>query len=112
MEPVTTTSVLTISYSKLILNGLLAILGGIVRILAKKDKNGNVVRPTLWNFLGSIVCAGFTGMIVFFVCENYHLSAEMTAALTSISGYLGPVVIDVSFAKLQKYVDKKISNLD
>ena len=114
MEPVTTTATtaFTISYTKLIINGLLAVLGGIVRLLAaSKDTEGNMHKPTLWNFIGSVTCAGFTGILVYFLCESFNLSSELTAAVVGCSGYIGPVIIDVSFAKLQKYVDKKIENI-
>lgn len=109
MDP-TSVSVMTISWYKMFLNASLATLGGIVRLLSKKDSKGNVVKPTLLNLIGSIVCAMFTGVIVYFVCTDFKFSSEMTAALTAASGYLGPVIIDWSFLKLQKFVDKKIDN--
>lgn len=109
MEP-TTVTVMTISWYKMFLNASLAILGGIVRLLSKKDSKGNVIKPTMWNMIGSIVCAMFTGIIIYFVCTDLQFSNEMTAALTAASGYLGPVIIDWSFLKLQKFIDKKIEN--
>lgn len=107
VEPITST-VLTVSWYKVLINTSLAILGGIVRLLAKKDKQGNVIKPTMWTFIGGIVCSMFTGLLVYLICENYHLSSELTAALTGCGGYIGPVLIDISFVKLQRYVDKKI----
>lgn len=112
IEPVSTTStVLGLSWGKICINAFLAVLGGIVRLLAKKDKQGNVIRPTFWNLVGGIICSMFVGIISYCICEHFHLSSELTAALVGCSGYIGPYMIDVSFAKLQAYVDKKIENL-
>jgi membrane associated rhomboid family serine protease len=113
VEPITTTtaSVVSLSWSHVLWNALLALLGGIVRLLGQKDKKGNVVRPTLWNLIGGMVCSTFIGIITLLLCESYGFEATTTGALVGISGYLGPYVIDIAFAKLQSYVDKKIERI-
>ena len=111
VEPISSSTFIGLSWGKIIANALLAILGGIVRLLAKKDDKGNVIRPTMWNLVGGIICSMFVGIISYCVCEHFKLSAELTAALVGCSGYIGPYIIDVSFAKLQAYVDKKIERI-
>lgn len=110
-EPISTSTIIGLSWGKVLINAFLAMLGGIVRLLARKDTEGNVIKPTLWNLIGGVICSMFVGIISYCVCEHFHLSSELTAALVGCSGYIGPYLIDVSFAKLQNYVDKKIGNI-
>ena len=108
---ITSGTIFTLSSSKIIINSIMAIMGDIVRVLSKKDKQGNIIKPTIWNFAGGVVCAIFVGFIVYFVCESYQVSNELTAAATGAAGYVGPQLLDVFFDKLQKWADKKINNI-
>ena len=111
MEPITTTSVVSLSWSHVLWNALLALLGGIVRLLGQKDSKGDVIKPKFWNLVGGMVCSTFIGIITLLLCESYGFAATTTGALVGISGYLGPYMIDIAFAKLQAYVDKKIEKI-
>ena len=111
VEPISTTSAISLTWSHILWNALLALLGGIVRLLAQKDAKGDVVKPKFWNLIGGMVCSTFIGIITLLLCESYGFLPTTTGALVGISGYLGPYIIDIAFLKLQKYVDKKISNI-
>lgn len=112
VEPITTTtSAISLSWGHVLWNALLALMGGIVRLLVHKNQKGDVVKPKFWNLVGGMVCSTFIGIITLLLCESFGFVPTTTGALVGISGYLGPYIIDIAFLKLQNYVDKKISNI-
>jgi len=90
---------------------VIAVLGGAVRVLAKKDKNGDYVKPKGWNFVGGCITSGFVGIILLYACEYLNLSSSATGMIVGCGAFIGTDLIQVAFEKLQKWVDKKIETV-
>lgn len=54
-----------------------------------KIKNGHVVRPSIAEFIGEIVIAGFVGVLTFFVCEAGGINPLLSASFIGISSHMG-----------------------
>lgn len=87
---------------------IIAILGGAVRVLAKKDLNGDYIKPKAWNFVGGCISSAFVGIILLYACEYMQLSSSATGMVVGAGAFIGTDLIQVAFEKLQKWVDKKI----
>lgn len=90
---------------------IIAILGGAVRVLAKKDSNGDYVKPKAWNFVGGCISSAFVGIILLYACEYMGFSSSATGMTVGCGAFIGTDLIQIAFEKLQKWVDKKIENI-
>lgn len=89
---------------------VIAILGGAVRVLAKKDENGDFVKPKAWNFVGGCITSGFVGIILLYACQYFELSSSATGMIVGCGAFIGTDLIEVAFEKVQKWADHKIEN--
>ncbi len=89
---------------------VLAMLGGAVRVLSKKDHEGNFVKPKAWNFVGGCITSGFVGIILIYACEYLGLQSSATGMIVGCGAFIGTDLIQVAFEKLQRWVDRKIEN--
>ena len=89
----------TINYYDLVIHGLLAAIGGIVREL-KNPETSKGMDFLIGGFIGV-----FCGVVVYFLCKNYGCNDYLTAAFTSLAGYVGTPVLDI----ITKIVKKMLS---
>ena len=84
--------------NELLLHGMFAMLGGIVRELLKK-------KPTLK--LVDFICGGvvgmFAGMVVYFFGQEYHWSENLIAAMCGMAGFLGPRALEELIPIFKRY---------
>jgi hypothetical protein len=71
------------------LHALLALVGGMARELSCITKNFN------WTmFIGGAFVSLFAGIVMYFLCMNYQVAPWLTAAATSLAGYIGAPLLD------------------
>jgi len=87
---------------------VIAILGGAVRVLARKDQNGDYMKPKAWNFVGGCITSAFVGIILLYACQYLGFASSATGMIVGCGAFIGTDLIQVAFEKLQKWVDKKI----
>ena len=75
-------------------HAILAFLGGCVRELGIVNKKGF----SLFKFISGAFISTFCGVVTFFLCMNFEVSYWLTAALTSLAGYVGIPLLDVFVA--------------
>ena len=79
----------------MVITVLLAVMGGIARILNLKDK-----KKLKWALIFSeIFISGFIGIIVYLITSELGASGNWTAVLCGMGGWIGPKVIDLLAAK-------------
>ena len=82
---------------------LLAVLGGLARILNLKDN-----KKLKWSkILSELFISGFSGIMVLMFARIYNLSGDWVGIICGMSGWIGPKILDV----LVKLVSKAL-NLD
>lgn len=74
-----------------------ALFGGATRFLIAPPRE-----RTIWNILGSLVVAGFSGVLVWALLESYDCDLLIVAAGTGIGGLLGDDILRgiLSFGKI------------
>ena len=88
----------------LLRHGLLAGIGGVIRVIETKD----VVNMTTAQRLILFACGGavgsFTGVLMFFACRHLCLTEYATAGLVGLAGYCGDPLLRLAAAKLKRVV--------
>ena len=73
------------------IHAILAFFGGCVRELSIINNKGF----NLFKFVSGAFISTFCGVVTFFLCMNYDVSYWLTAALTSLAGYIGLPLLDI-----------------
>lgn len=83
-----------INFIEVLINLILASLGGLVKRLSDMEKNKNQKVTFSYYLIGSCISM-FVGIVVYFLCKNFNVSQSLTAGLTALSGYIGAPVLDL-----------------
>jgi len=83
-----------------LLGVLLAIAGGLARLLGRKDKT----RLELGVIMSELFIAGFTGLMVLLLARAIGLTGEWTGIISGMAGFGGAKVLDA----LAKTAMKKV----
>jgi len=75
---------------EVIVHIILAGMGGIVREITSSEEEG---KKTLWRYTAEAFVGMFCGLVIFFICKEYGISDILTAACTSIAGFMGTPVL-------------------
>ena len=79
---------------------LLAMLGGLARILNLKDS-----QKLKWSrILSELFISGFAGIMVLMLARIYNLSGDWVGIICGMSGWIGPKILDM----LVKLVNKAL----
>jgi len=79
---------------------LLAVLGGLARVLNLKDK-----QKLKWSkILSELFISGFSGIMVLMLAHIYGLSGDWVGIICGMSGWVGPKILDI----LAKLVSKAV----
>ena len=81
-EPLIT---LVITYSWMV---ALACFGGLANYIAKV-KARLVPHFSITELVGELVISGFAGLITFYLCQEAHISTNLTAAMVGMAGHMG-----------------------
>lgn len=73
----------------------LAILGGVVRVIREAKFGDKSWKQILGMFLAEIVVSMFTGLLTYFLCAARGVDGFYSAALVSISAYMGGRALNV-----------------
>ena len=89
-------------WKRLLLHGLFAMLGGIVRELLKKN-------PTmrLLDFIIGGAVGMFAGLVVYFFGCEYHWSENLIAAMCGMAGFIGPKALESFLPMFNRSVGSK-----
>ncbi|MCL2350992.1 MAG: phage holin family protein, partial [Firmicutes bacterium] len=78
---------------------LLAAFGAIARLLNQQDK----MQVGYKGMASGCFVAAFTGVIIYFVAEHFNIAHSLIYALSGISGWIGPHILDlISAAVMNK----------
>lgn len=66
-----------------------AALGGVVRVIREHKLESKTWKQVLWIFTSEMIVSCFVGVVTFSLCQAAGFNEHYTAALTSISGYMG-----------------------
>lgn len=83
----------------LVVHGLFAMLGGIVRELLKKKPTMKLIDFFAGGFVGM-----FAGMVVYFVGHEYKWSDNWVAAMCGMAGFIGPRALEEIMPMFRKSV--------
>ena len=86
---------------QIIIHGLLAAIGGVVRILAENKKY------SFWYYLSQAVISSFSGVVVGLFLKEFISSEHIILAVAGISGYGGSSILHILSVKLQDYLKNK-----
>jgi hypothetical protein len=88
----------------IIVHAILAFLGGCSREISVIGKKGF----RIFHFVSGAFVSTFVGVVTYFLCMNYGMAPWLTAALTSLAGYIGTPVLDFLIylikSKMESYV--------
>ena len=91
----------------IVIHAILAFLGGCTREISIMDQKGFKV----YSFISGAFVSTFGGVVIFFLCMNYEVQPWLTAALTSLAGYIGIPILDtltiIVKTKLETVIDIK-----
>ena len=74
---------------------LLAVLGGLARLLNAKDKE-----KLSWLFiLGELFISGFAGGMVLLLARSFGLAGDWLGLVCGMAGWIGPRMLDLVAAK-------------
>lgn len=96
-----------INYIEVMLNIILASLGGLVKRMSDIEKQSDKKVTLSYYFIGSFISM-FVGIVVYFICKNFEVSQFLTAGLTALSGYVGSPVLDLLSDFMKKGLENKI----
>jgi len=70
---------------------MLAVAGGLARLLYRKDKR----LLKWWRILSEIFISGFTGLMMLFVLRILNVHDAYVGLFCGLAGWLGPRILDV-----------------
>ena len=88
----------------ILIHTILAFLGGCVREIDIVGKKGF----DKFKFISGAFVSTFCGIVTFFFCMNFELSLWLTAALTSLAGYIGIPLLDFFIVVLKKRAETMV----
>lgn len=65
----------------------LAAMGGAVSYLYRVGKHD--IRFSIIQFIGEVCASGFTGVVMFLLCQHWEVEVHLAAAIVGISGHMG-----------------------
>lgn len=77
---------------------ILAILGGVVRVVREVELGGKSWRQICFIFFAELLTSLFVGLITFFICRSADFNDIKTAAMVSIASYMGSRALTVAEA--------------
>ena len=86
---------------QVIIHGILAAIGGVVRVLAENKKY------SIWYYLSQAVISSFSGVIVGLLLKEFMASEYLTMAFAGVAGYAGSGILHILSVKLQNYLKDK-----
>ena len=87
-----------LQFFDLIIHGLIAFMGGVVKIITEGKE---LVMQSLTSFFAGGVIGVFAGMVTYFVCKHFELGEYLTVAFTGLAGYMGTPLLEV-FSTIMK----------
>jgi NhaP-type Na+/H+ or K+/H+ antiporter len=94
---------------------LLAVLGGLARMLYFRDRK----KIRLGYVLCELVIAGFAGIMIYFLCNGLNFNGQLTSVVAGMAGWIGPQALDAIAAAIKaktgidlKYAEDKDSKSD
>ena len=85
------------------LSVILAVVGGFARMLHSKGKK----RLTLGRIFADLFVAGFVGLMVLLLARATGLSGDWLGLACGMAGWIGPVMLDPVFNKVEKVLGIK-----
>jgi len=95
-----------ISGYAILIHATLAFFGGCVREVDLAGKKGFSV----FQFVSGAFVSTFGGVVTFFICMSYNVSPWLTAALTSLAGYVGIPILDFFIVAFKKKLEGLIGS--
>jgi len=86
---------------QIIIHGILAAIGGIVRVLAENKKY------SIYYYLSQAVISSFSGVIIGLLLREFMNSEYLTMAFAGVAGYAGSGILHILSIKLQNYLKDK-----
>ena len=90
-----------IDKTQIIIHGILAAIGGVVRVLAENKKY------SIWYYLSQAVISSFSGVIVGLLLKEFMASEYLTMAFSGMAGYSSSGILHILSVKLQNYLKNK-----
>lgn len=89
----------------------LSTLGAIVSF-HQKVKKGTTRAWNITEFVGEVCTSGLTGLLTFFLCENYNVSPMLEAFFIGVAGHMGTSLIYLFEKGLEKVFSRYMKNFD
>lgn len=93
-----------VNWVKYLLMAALASLGGAVSYLDRMGKDD--IRFSLMQFTGELFASGFTGVIVYLLCDHWGIEIHLTAAIVGISGHMGSRALTLLERKFYTWLNR------
>ena len=77
---------------------LLAIAGGMARLLNLKDKQ----MLKFSRVLSELFVSGFTGLMILLLARSYNIYGDLVGVICGMSGWVGPKILDTVLKFIQK----------
>ena len=90
-----------IDKTQIIIHGILAAIGGIVRVLAENKKY------SVWYYLSQTVISSFSGVIVGLLLKEFMNSEYLIMSFSGMAGYSSSGILHILSVKLQNYLKNK-----
>ena len=85
---------------QLLIHGLLAFVGGIVRVLSENKKY------SFWYYMSQAVISSFSGVIVGLLLKEFITSEYIALAFSGLAGYLGSGTLHILAIRLKKKLEE------
>lgn len=95
-----------LNYIELLINMLLASLGGLVKRISDMEKHPNITVKISYYLAGAFISM-FAGIVIFLLCKNWMVPQYLTAGLTALAGYMGTPILDLLSKCATKTIKEK-----
>ena len=85
---------------------LLAVAGGLARLLSGKDRT----RAKAYRILSELFVSGFTGLMTLFLARSFGFSGEWLGLVCGLSGWIRPRILDLLAQPVIKKMGLEIKN--
>ena len=85
---------------------ILALWGGTVNYITR-IKRGVVGKFSAIELLGEWCISGFSGLLVWLLCQNFGIPEYLTAAMVGVAGHAGGRTVFI----LERYLNRYLDNL-
>jgi uncharacterized membrane protein HdeD (DUF308 family) len=90
-----------INLTEIVIHGLMAFIGGIVKTITESQEN---VKKSFTTFAAGGIIGIFAGMVTYFICKHFAIDEYLAVTFTGLAGYMGAPLLDLFSAVTKRLI--------